>query len=368
MVVNTEAFFLSHRLPIATAALSEGYRVTIMAMEEEGRGGEVRSHGLGFIPLPSTRGGRNPFNELKLLLFLLRQYSRLGPDVVHHVTVKPILYGSIAARIAAVPRVINAVAGLGSIFIGAAGRLSPTYLIVIGLFRLSFGYDRIHALFQNEDDKRALSRHIALPEDRMHIIQGSGVDLEAFAYAPEPDDLPVTFVLAARIIGDKGIREYAEAARTLRHRHGDAVRFLLAGKLDDQNVTGIPRAEVEAWVDAGDLEWLGHQSDMARLYREANIVVLPSYREGLPKSLIEALAIGRPVVTTDVTGCRDVVDHGVNGLLVPARDSDALARAMETLIGDKALREAMGRRGRAKAVDLFSLENVVRRTLDLYED
>ena len=319
-----------------------------------------------FIPLPSTRGGRNVFQELQLIYFLFKTYKREKPDIVHHVTIKPILYGSIVAKLAKVPKVINAVSGLGSHFIDKK-RFSLTSFIIRRLYYFSFNYNKILVIVQNNDDKRKLLKITPLSQQQIVLIKGSGVDLKEFAYASESQSLPLKIVLPSRMIKDKGIFEFVEAATSVKAELAEPTEFILAGKVDAQNTSSIPEEQLTSWNKEGIVQWIGHQKDMIATYQDANLVVLPSYREGLPKSLIEACAIGRAIVTTDVPGCRDVVSDGENGYLVPPQSATMLAEKIKKLVLDADLRQKMGKQGRRKAELEFSIESVVEQTLLLYK-
>jgi glycosyltransferase involved in cell wall biosynthesis len=367
LVVNVDWFFLSHRLPIALEAQKRGYDITILAIEEEGKGDEIRSHGLKFIPLPSTRGGKNILSELKLIRFLLKTYKEHKPDIVHHVAIKPVLYGSIAAKFARIPKIVNAVSGLGTAFINPKP-FSPIFILVKNLYKYSFRNKHLKVIVQNEDDMVQLLGFGVLKKEQIRLIKGSGVDLTDFSYCKEPPTEHITVVLAARMLWDKGIGEYVEAARQLKEKYKNKVNFILAGKVDEQNSTNIAEEQLLTWNKEGVTEWIGYQTNMAQVYRDAHIVVLPSYREGLPKSLIEACAIGRPIITTDVPGCRVVVDEGINGFLIPAKNSNALAIALEKLIDSKELRLEMGKKGRHLAEKEFSITSVLDKTFSIYEE
>lgn len=367
IVVNVDWFFLSHRLPIALEAKKRGYDVTILAIEEEGKGPEIRGHGLNFIPLPSTRGGKNVFDELKLIRFLYKIYKKEKPDIIHHVAIKPVLYGSLAAKYAGIKKIVNAVSGFGSTFINP-NIFSPTYQIVKNLYRFSFSNKYLNVIAQNEDDIAQLLKLGSLKDSQVHLIKGSGVDLKAFELTPETSDYPVKSILLSRMLWDKGVGEFVAAAEQLKKKYGDQAEFILAGKVDPENVSCITKEQLEQWNEEGNVNWIGFQKDVIGLYRNSHIAVLPSYREGLPKSLIEALAIGRPVVTTDAPGCRVVVNEGVNGYLVKLQDADSLAEAMDKLIADKALRQRMGIAGRKMAEEEFSIDMVLDKTFEIYEN
>lgn len=367
LVVNVDWFFLSHRLPIALAAKKNGYDVTVLAIEEGGHGNEIRGHGLKFIPLPTSRSGTNIFTELKVLVFLYRYYKEERPDIIHHVAVKPVTYGSMAAKLAGVPKVVNALSGLGFLFINAdTNRIAHT--IVNTFFNYGFKNPNLRFILQNSDDLQMIRDMEVLKTEQIFMIKGSGVDLNEFAYTPEQklEEGKVKILLPARMLWDKGIGEFVEAAKIIHKRIPNRAEFILAGNVDMGNRARILEAQLETWNLEGAVKWIGFQKNIVEVIRSVQIVVLPSYREGLPKSLIEACAIGRPIITTDVPGCREVVTEGVNGFLVPKKDSAELAERLIQLITNKALRTQMGKAGRQKAEAEFSIENVLDQTFDIY--
>lgn len=364
MVVNSDWFFLSHRLPIARAALEQGYDVHVAAIDT-GRRQEIEAAGIRFHSIALTTRGTNPFRELKAVIDLARLYMRLRPDLVHHVTIKPILYGSLVARMFPRMGVVNAVSGLGYMFTGAAHARFLRPLVWL-LYRIALKRPNSKTIFQNvEDLERFVGAGMVAP-GRTVLIRGSGVDTRAFAYVPEtPQDRPVV-LLPARLIWDKGVREFIEAARSLLLR-GVSARFVLVGKPDNGNPRAVPSAQLQEWVKEGVIEWWGHRSDMPAVFACSSIVALPTtYPEGVPKALIEAAAVGRPIVTTDSPGCRDIVQHGVTGILIPQGDVKALVLAIESLLEDPALRHSLGVHGARRARTEFSVEGVVRAHLGLY--
>jgi glycosyltransferase involved in cell wall biosynthesis len=364
IVVNAEWYFLSHRLPLARALREAGCEVIIAAAVEKGMDGLIRDEGLQFIPLRLKRGSTSAWRELGTVLELYRLDRRVRPDVVHHVAIKPVLYGSFAARLAGVPAIINAVPGLGYTFLrkGWKGRL--TQWLVQSAYRFAFSGRRTFVIFQNPDDKQMWESRGLDAKDRTVLIRGSGVDTQEFAVTPDLADPPVV-MLASRLLWDKGVQEFVDAARLLQ-RDGIRCRFVLAGSRDEESPSSVPLAHLEAWVAEHVVEWWGHRTDMPAALASASVVVLPSYREGVPKVLLEAASSGRAIIATDVPGCREIVTDGDNGLLVPARRADELAGAIRRLVTDRPLRERMGRRGREIAVRDFSVEHVVEQTLALY--
>lgn len=361
-VVNVDWFFLSHRLPLALAARDAGFTVTVAAADT-GQSKRIQAEGLGFVPLPFTRSGTGLFHELGSLMALWRLYRKLRPDLIHHVTIKPVLYGSIAARLRGAIPCVNAVSGLGYTFTDA-DRSRGLRSLATTLYRFAFKHPRSKVIFQNPDDIETFLTLKLIQQEQVVLIRGSGVDCKVFRPTPEPEGPPVV-VLPSRMLWDKGVREYVEAARILRDQSIEA-RFALVGGSDEGNPTAVPTEQLRSWNDDGTIEWWGHSDKMQEVFAQSSIVVLPSYREGLPKVLLEAAACGLPIVTTDVPGCREVVQHDVNGLLVPARRAKELAEAMKRLIQHPGLRREFGERGRERAVAEFSLDIVVRQTMDVY--
>jgi len=287
------------------------------------------------------------------------------PDIIHHVTIKPILYGSIAARLAGREKIINAISGLGSLFINIK-KFSSSSIAIRALYKLALSNSNVSVIFQNEDDLKIIRSLVSLSENQVHLIKGSGVDMKEFRYTEENNTTPLKVVLVGRMLYDKGINEFVNSAKVLKRSFGEEVDFYLVGKIDSHNKTSIPLKQLNRWNNEGNIKWIGHVDDIKALYNDCHIAVLPSYREGLPKSLVEAMAIGRPIVTTDVPGCRLVVKHGINGLRVKVRDVESLTIAIKTLLLDKDLRIQMGREGRIFAEKEFSLDNVVTQTMKIY--
>jgi glycosyltransferase involved in cell wall biosynthesis len=362
-LVTEDWYFCSHRLPIARAARDAGYEV-LVATRVDRHGDAIRREGFELLPLNLRRREMRPWRELGALAEIVRLYRRVRPHIVHHVAMKPVVYGSIAARLAGVPVVINALAGLGFVFASSTRRariLRP--FLKLALRGLVAG-GGCQAVVQNPDDEK-LMQGIGVSGERITVIRGSGVDPTAFRPMPEPGgDVVVTMV--SRMLRDKGVGELVEAARQLRdgvHR----LRVQLVGPSDPENPAAIPEITLRNWEREGVVQWLGQRDDVAELWARSHIAVLPSYREGLPKALLEAAACGRPMVATDVPGCREIVIDGETGLLVPARDSASLAQALARLAADAALRKHMGDAARRRVVDHFSQERVAAETLELYQ-
>jgi glycosyltransferase involved in cell wall biosynthesis len=367
-VVNVAWFFLSHRLPLALAAANAGYRVHIattvtdpadrVRLEDAG----VEVHDVSF-----ARSGTGVFGEMCSIIQLVRLYSHLKPTIVHHVTVKPVIYGSMAARWCRIPCVVNAVPGLGHVFSSATVRNRALRVILLRLYKFALRHPNTRVVFQNAENKQLLVDAGVVAAERGVLIRGSGVDLDAFALSPEPGE-PVTVVLAARMLKDKGVEEFVEAARRLR-AEGHRARFRLVGDPDPMNPGSIPREILQAWHSEGGIEWLGFRTDMPKVLAASNVVCLPTYYgEGLPKVLLEAAACGRPIVTTDIPGCRDIGRDGINAIVVPPRDVEALVTALRELIQNRALRERMGRAGREIVEREFGESTVVARTMSVYRE
>ena len=362
-LITEDWYFWSHRLDLARAAREAGYDV-IVATRVTHHGERIRGEGFQLEPLEMVRRSRNPFREVIAVAELVRLYRRVKPDVVHHVAMKPILYGSLAAWFTRVPSVINAFAGLGYAFMDERNGLLRW--CVKTAFRTVLHVSHSVALVQNQDDQDRLVGEGVVPASRARIIAGSGIDVAVYSMQPSPSGIPVV-VLPARMLWDKGVGEFVEAARWLKQK-GVHARFILVGRRDEHNPAAIPEIRLKEWVQAGVVEWWGHREDMLAVYAAAMLVVLPSYREGLPKVLLEAAACGKAIVATDVPGCREIVRGRFNGLLVPPRDSTALAAAIEELLSDQALREVMGRRSRTRVLAEWSSPRITEQVLGLYRD
>ncbi len=365
IVANQDWFFLSHRLPLARALRSAGAEVVIVA-GDSGKASEIMSAGFEFVPMPISRKGLNPFGEWRTVRFLQRTYGRLKPDIVHHVTIKPVLYGSIAARLVGEIAVVNAISGLGYAFTSSDALAAILRPLLRMLYRLALNRGRATTIFQNPDDMSDFVGLGLVKEDRAVLIRGSGVDCTTFHPTPEPTGRPVV-LLPARMIWDKGVGEFVEVARLIKARN-DAPRFVLVGAPDPGNPRSIPLAQMEAWSREGVVEWWGQRADMPAVLAQASIVVLPTvYGEGVPKILLEAAAAGRPIVATDIRGCREIVRPDKNGFLVPPRDRVSLVSAIECLLASADLRAAFGRAGRYIAETEFSEPMIVQQQLAVFK-
>jgi glycosyltransferase involved in cell wall biosynthesis len=365
-VVNVDWFFLSHRLPIALEAQRQGYQVHIATCLTD-KLDELQRHGLVVHPLALDRSSAGLGNAWRTMAQLMKVFRAVRPDVVHLVTIKPVLLGGLVARLAGVPAVVAAVSGLGFVFIANGAKAVVRRWLVGGLYRVALGHRNLMVIFQNPDDRASLAKLAHLPGSKAVMIRGSGVDLAQYDHTPLRSGVPVV-LLAARLLADKGVREFVQAARLLKQR-GASARFCLVGTVDRANPTSLTDAELAQWASEGVVELWGHRSDMPLVLAAAQVVVLPSYYgEGLPKVLIEAAACGRAVVTTDHPGCRDAIDPSVTGVLVPVRNASALAEAINELLNDPERCRAMGNAGRALAERAFDIRQVVAAHLRIYQE
>jgi len=363
--ITEDWYFCSHRLPLALAAQGAGYDVAVVTNVNE-HGEAIRQAGIRLIPLNLSRRGMNPLSELAMLVRLIVLYRKEEPDLVHHVAMKPVIYGSLAARLSGVPRVVNALAGLGYVFTSDQLTASLLRPVIGSAFKRLLNSRSTCLILQNNDDRAMFIRRRFINDARIRLIRGSGVDTAVFSPTPEPPGIPVV-MLSSRMLWDKGIKEFVEAARQLKARGAEA-RFVLVGDTDTHNPTAISNEQLIAWHTEGVIEWWGLRDDMPAVLAQANIVCLPSYREGLPKVLLEAASCGRPIVTTDTPGCREVVRNGENGLLIPVRSTLELADAIQNLIANPELRQKMGLRGREIVMSEFAVEKVVSETMAVYEE
>lgn len=365
VVVNVDWFFLSHRKDIALAAKREGWDVTIVTADT-GKLKDIQALGLKTINLPMSRSGMNIFEELKTLIFLRKLYQREQPNVVHHVGMKTILWGTLAAKFAKVNGVVNAISGLGGFFAednkGLLARIMPKVL------KFSHNKKNLLCIFQNNEDKGLYIKNGIIKEEQARFIKGSGVHLDEFCYAPEPTEGKIRVILTARMIMEKGVFILTEAAEKLRSKYEDKAEFLLVGGIDD-HPGAITEEQLDKVCDGRYIQWLGYRTDVKELLQSSHIVAFPSYyMEGLPKSLIEADAIGRPVITCNSVGCKEAVIDGYNGYLIPTKDVDSLVEKLDILLSDAGLRQEMGRNSRKYAEENFSIDVVIERHLKIYNE
>jgi glycosyltransferase involved in cell wall biosynthesis len=368
LFANTDWYLYNFRRSLALAVRAAGHDVLLVSPPGE-YGARFRDLGLRWEPLPAMdRRSLNPLRELRALAELVALFKREQPVLVHNFTIKCAVYGSIAAMLTGVPARINAVAGLGYVFASNDRRARLLRPVVRALMRFALRGRRARLILQNHDDARMFLDHGLIEDTRVRVIAGSGVDCNRFVPRTRTRNDPPRVLLAARLLWEKGVEEYVQASRMLRAQ-GRRIRFLLAGASDPGNPAAVPAASVRGWVDEGVVEWIGHVDDMPALFASSDIFVLPSYyREGLPKSLIEAAACATPLITTDMPGCRDVVTDGVDGLIVPPRDADALCTAIARLLDTPELARKLGLAARAKALAKFDERIVIRRTLETYDE
>lgn len=358
LFANTDWFLYNFRLASARAARERGYEVVLVS--PEGRyAPKLQQLGFRWVHFPLERRGTHPLSELNTILRLTSLYRNEKPDLVHHFTVKCVLYGTLAARLSGVKSIVNSLTGLGYIFTG-----KRNFLRVPISLAYRFLLQGTWTIFENPDDREFFIQRGWTSPAQSTTILGAGVDVDLFKPTPEPEGIPLV-IFPARILWDKGAGEFVKAAKILREKNVQA-KFVLVGESDPGNPSGVPLETIQAWTNSGTVEWWGWQEDMPAIYSRASIVCLPSYREGLPKTLIEAAACGRAIVTTDVPGCREVVIHGENGFLVPPQDSAALADALGALISNPSLRDTMGAYSREHTLKHFSMLKITEETLGYY--
>jgi glycosyltransferase involved in cell wall biosynthesis len=362
-VVNIPRFFVSHRLPLALASQAHGYEVHVATADDDPEQvAKIQATGLPFHPLPLSQHGTSLLTEMRTLWALLRLYHTLKPDVVHHVSIKPVLYGGIAARITGIRALVSAMSGLGYVFIGDDRKRRVIRTIVKPLMRFALGGKRTRMIFQNPDDQARFVDLGMISASKSVLIRGSGVDVRQFVATPLPEGMPMV-LFAGRLMWQKGLGLFVESARALR---GQA-RFVVVGYTEKTSPDTVPLVQLQAWADEGIIEWWGKRDDMPQVFAQSHLVCLPSfYGEGVPKVLIEAAACARAIVTTDSAGCREIVRHGDNGILVPIHDQEALTQAIHALISNRDELMRMGQRGQAIVHADFSLDTVVKATLGVY--
>jgi glycosyltransferase involved in cell wall biosynthesis len=364
-VDNRTEYFISHRFPLALAAQRSGYDVHVTTLTS-GDAAPIRAAGFSYHDIAPGKRDGSARKELILLKRLLALYQGLQPDLLHHITLRAVAYGGLAGLTLKGTPGINSITGLGYLFTASNPVTWVARKVLGAIFRVVLNRRRYRTTFQNVEDRRAFETSGWIRPGRAVVIPGSGVDPEHFKPLPPREGAPMV-LFASRLLAHKGVREFVDAARILRD-FGLAARFVIVGDSDPDNPAAIPMTRIEEWVGTGVVEYWGYRSDLRQVFAECAIVCLPSYREGVPKVLLEAAACGRAIVTTDVPGCRTAVARGENGLLVPARDSETLAVALRMLIEDRALRERMGAKGRERVEREFTVDRIVGATLALYEE
>jgi glycosyltransferase involved in cell wall biosynthesis len=363
LVANTDWYLYNFRLSLARFLRQQGWEVVLVSPAGSFVP-ELSAEGFRWIEWNVGRRTMSPPREAQAVAGLVRIYRAERPDLVHHFTIKPVLYGSIAARYARVPAVVNSVTGLGYVFLQEGWRGGFIRSLVLPFYRFAFSHPRLRVIFENEQDQATFIRLHLVKDTHSTVIRGVGVNADYFLPVAEPEHEIPLVVFPARMLLDKGLQNLVDAARLLKGK--TCVRFALVGDVDPGNPSTVEELELRAWEQEGLVEWWGFQKDMRSVYQNCNIVTLPSLGEGLPTVLIEAAACGRSIVATDVAGCRDVVTDGVNGLLVPPNQPEALAQAIETLALDPELRRRMGAASRQIALETFTDRQVNQETYAVY--
>ena len=364
-LVNSSSYFLSHRIGIALAAKEQGYEVHV-ASPRDGEEETLKERGIIHHHLPISRTSINIFFEIKTFFSIYFLIKKLTPDLLHLITIKPVIYGGIVSRLLGIKGVVSAIPGLGYVYISTGVKARVLRFLINCLYKISFSKKSLKIVFQNEDDMQTLREAINFKKTKSILIRGSGVDLNEYKKTSFPEGKPVISMIS-RLQEDKGVNEFAAAAKILKEKKVEA-DFWLVGETDFSYPSPIPRSDLEEWENEGLLKVFGYRKDINALMSGSSIIVLPSYREGLPKVLIEAASCGRPVITTDVPGCRDAIIEGKTGFLVPPKDSKKLAERIQFLLSNKNLLEKMGQAGRKHAEENFSLERVIEAHLEIYSN
>lgn len=365
-LVSEDWYFISHRIDLAAAAKARGYDVVVATRVVNG-GCEIEARGLRVIPIEFERSRIGIVSELRTLFALIRLYRRERPDLTHHVAVKPVIYGAIAARLSGVEGVVNALMGLGFVFSSRSLKARLLKWPVSLALRLALGSRRQRTIVQNPDDAASLAGSGLVAAAAIRLVPGSGVDVARFSSEAPPQGPPLV-VLSARLLRAKGVLAFAEAAMRLKAK-GHVARFALVGAPDAVNPDAVTEAELAPFIASGAIEAWGFRSDMPEILRQASLVCLPStYGEGIPKALIEAAAAQRAIVTTDTPGCREIVRHQVNGWLVPPHDIDALTATLDEALSDPGRLADFGRKGREIVVASYTLQTVIEKTLAIYAE
>jgi glycosyltransferase involved in cell wall biosynthesis len=363
-VVNEDWAFVSHFFERAVAAQAAGYSVGISAHCGEKRT-VLESTDFTLYPHNISRSGTNPFIEIRNLLAMVKVFRKSQPDIIHLIALKPIVIGAIAARIYGKAQVVCAPIGMGYLFSSSDRKARFLQPIVRLVLRRILNLRNTQVIIENDEDCQSLVSGKFVKKSNIQVIKGAGVDLSSYKATPENLDTQIV-TMFARVLRDKGILDFVEAAKLVHHEFPKAV-FQLVGDCDPGNPTSFSENEVRSWETVGAIKWLGYRTDVPELLAASNIVCLPSYREGLPKTLIEACAAQRAIVATDVTGCREVVAHESNGLLTPVRNPKKLAEAISQLLGDPIQRTIFAKNGRVRAETEFASSIVIQRTLAVYE-
>jgi glycosyltransferase involved in cell wall biosynthesis len=364
-MINVDWFFVSHFLPVGKEAIKKGYEVHIACAMTDKKN-ELEKLGFKVHKLDISRSGLNLFNECKTMYQMYKILKFVNPDIVEFLTIKPVVYGGIVSHLLKIPKKVFYITGLGYVFIAKGFKGFIVRNLVKTMYRLAITGKNNSIITENIFDKNLIESLDAVQEKQVSIIRGAGVDLGKYKFTQESSE-NITVVMACRLLKDKGVKEFVEAVKRIKIK-GINARFDLYGDIDQDNPATITAEELVQIKADGFVNVHGFTSDIANVFSQANIVVLPSYREGLPKVLIEAAACGRAVVTTDVPGCRDAIEPNVTGLLCNVKDIDSLAEKIEQLILDQTLRTKMGKAGRDLAEKEFDITNVVKKHFQVYEN
>jgi glycosyltransferase involved in cell wall biosynthesis len=362
LFANTDWYLYNFRLALIRHLRVQGHEIILLSPPGEFQD-QLKAQGFAWMPFPLSRQGINPLKEIQTLVSLRRIYRQVKPDVVHHFTIKPVIYGSFIARRLKIPGIINSITGLGHVFIDPGIVTRVVRFFTAWMYRISLRGTQV--IFENPTDRDIFIQNRFTTPAQTHLILGTGVDVEKFRPTEKSNAVPLV-LFSSRLLATKGLFEFMDAIRILKAK-GLNARFAIAGTPDPGNPASISQGQLDSWRHESLAELWGWQDDMPAALAQADIFCLPSYREGVPNALLEACASGLPIVTTDVPGCRDVVQHGVNGLLVPPQDGKSLAGALETLLNDATLRSTMGNAGRQIALEKFSHVHIISHNMAVYD-
>jgi len=364
LVANTGWYLYNFRFSLVKRLVDDGFEVGLVFPRDEFKQ-PIEAAGYRTIQWELERKAGTPWSEWDSIRKLASIYRKEKPFLVHHFTIKPVTYGSLAAKIAGVPSVINSITGRGYVFLGSSKQAVYLQPLVRLLFFLAYSRINVATTFENQSDMAFFIQSGMVPDKNVFLLNGVGVDTQAFFYAPQSETKVPIIVFPGRLLWAKGVGTLVDAARILKHER--KVSIVLVGKPDPGNPESIDEKIIQDWVEEGIVEWWGWQADMRSIYHQCHIVVLPSMGEGLSKALLEAAACGRPIVSTDVPGCREVVIPGVTGYLVPTGDPVALAERLKKLVDEPDLRLQMGMSGRRLVEENYSDDLVNQQTLDIYK-
>mgnify|MGYP003951063221 CR=1 FL=1 len=364
IVVSEDWSFFSHRLSLALSAINNGFDVTVLTRVDK-FDKKFKEKGINVINVNFKRSLKTPLTDFFNLIRLINIFRKEKPDIIHNVALKTILLGSIAGLFSRDSLIVNAFTGLGYVFSSDQLRARIIRIFIIPIFQLIIRRKNYWCIFQNPDDMNLFNQLGISKAERTVLIRGSGVDINEFSKKPDKNSTPVV-MLASRMLWDKGIGEFVEVAKRMR-RNNVEVKFVLVGAADTNNPMSIPSSTLNKWNRENYIDWKGHHNNMPEALSSASIICLPSYREGLPKVLLEAAAISRPLIATNVPGCREIVRDGYNGILVNLKDTDSLYNAIKSLVVDDKMRKKMGNNSRELVESEFSSEIINSQTLKLYE-